>query len=66
MQQVGSLEDETGRYKVMIWQKSDQSLINVGQTVRIRDAAVSWYQGRPLLAVTGRLMVHFPQRDAWW
>ena len=43
MQQVELLEDETGRYKMMIWQKSDQSLINVGQTVRIRDAAVSWY-----------------------
>jgi len=66
MQQVGLLEDETGRCEVTIWQKSNQPLIDVGQTVRIRDAAVSWYQSRPSLALTGRSMVHFPERDARW
>ena len=66
MQQVGLLEDETGRTKLTVWQKSGQLIVEEGQRVRIRDAAVSWYQGRPSLALTGRSMVRFPERDAWW
>lgn len=66
MQQVGLLEDETGRTKLTVWKRSEQPIITEGQTVRIRDAAVSWYQGRPSLALTGRSVVTFPERDAWW
>ncbi|MUV85154.1 hypothetical protein GJ631_00795 [Natronomonas sp. CBA1123] len=66
MQQVGLLEDETGKTKLTVWKRSKQPLIAEGQTVRIRDAAVSWYQGRASLALTGRSMVHFPERAAWW
>ncbi|QLD89606.1 DNA-binding protein [Natronomonas salina] len=66
MQQVGLLEDETGRTKVTVWRNSGQPPLEEGQQVRIRDAAVSWYQGRPSLALTGRSTVHFPERDAWW
>jgi hypothetical protein len=66
MQQVGLLEDETGRTKLTVWKRSNQPIIAEGQTVRIRDAAVSWYKGRPSLALTGRSMVTFPERDAWW
>jgi hypothetical protein len=66
MQQVGLIEDETGRSKVTIWQKANQPIVSEGQTVRIRDAAVSWYQGRASLALTGRSTVSFPEREAWW
>jgi hypothetical protein len=66
MQQVGLLEDETGKTKLTVWQRSGQPVIAEGQTVRIRDAAVSWYQGRASLALTGRSTVSFPERDDWW
>jgi len=62
IQQVGLLEDQTGRTKVTVWQKSRQPLIDEGERVRIRAAATSWYQGRVSLALTADSQVVFPDR----
>ncbi|WP_254832614.1 DNA-binding protein [Haloglomus salinum] len=62
IQQVGLLEDQTGRTKVTVWQKSRQPLIEEGERVRIRAAATSWYQGRVSLAVTGDTRIIFTDR----
>ncbi|WP_420028465.1 DNA-binding protein [Haloglomus litoreum] len=62
IQQVGLLEDETGRVKLTIWAKSRQPLIDEGERVRIRAAATSWYQGRVSLALTADSQVVFPDR----
>jgi hypothetical protein len=62
IQQVGLLEDQTGRTKVTVWQKSRQPLIDEGERVRIRAAATSWYQGRVSLAVTGDTRIIFTDR----
>lgn len=63
IQQVGLLEDETGRVKVTVWAKSAQPPIEEGARVRIRAAATSWYQGRVSLALTGDSRVIFPDRS---
>ncbi|QLG61107.1 DNA-binding protein [Halorarum salinum] len=66
IQQVGLIEDATGRTKVTIWQKSDQPWIREGERVRIHGAARNWYEGRVSVAVTGWSTVHFPERGRWW
>jgi hypothetical protein len=66
IQDVGLLEDETGKTKLTVWKASSKPPLKEGQRVRIRDAAVSWYQGRPSIALTGRSTVVFPDRDPWW
>lgn len=66
IQQVGLLEDDTGRIKVTVWQKSEQPLIDEGERVRLVDAATSWYDGRVSVALTGWSRVDFPARDRWW
>ena len=65
IQQVGLLEDETGKTKFTSWMNSGAKLVREGERVRIRDAARNWYQGRCSVALTGRTTVHFPERDAW-
>ncbi|WP_058365554.1 hypothetical protein [Haloparvum sedimenti] len=65
IQQVGLLEDETGRIKVTSWVKSDQPRIEESERVRLYDAATSWYEGRVSVALTGRSRVTFPERDDW-
>jgi len=52
--QVGLLEDESGRTKFTSWKKSGQPTVEEGETVRIREAAKSWYDGRCSIALTGR------------
>jgi len=45
IQQVGLLEDETGRTKFTIWAKSNQTMVRKGERVRFRAAAkelVQW------------------------
>jgi hypothetical protein len=64
--QVGLLADETGRTKLTSWKKSEQPWIDEGERVRIYDAAVSWYNGRPSIALTSRSRVWFPERERWW
>ena len=66
IQQVGLLEDESGRTKFTIWQRSNQTMVREGQTVRFRAAAKSWYQGRCSLALTGWSHIEFPERGRWW
>ena len=51
--QVGLIADESGQTKVTSWAKSRCRPIAEGETVRIRAAALNWYQGRPSLAFTG-------------
>jgi hypothetical protein len=60
--QVGLLEDETGRTKLTVWERSNPAWIEEGERVRIRAAATSWYQGRVSLAVTSDTRIIFPDR----
>ncbi|AXR76163.1 DNA-binding protein [Natrarchaeobaculum sulfurireducens] len=65
-QQVGLIEDETGRTKFTVWKKSKQPLVDEGERVRFRAAAKNWYNGRCSIALTRWSQVVFPERDAWW
>ncbi|WP_232700598.1 OB-fold nucleic acid binding domain-containing protein [Halobacterium wangiae] len=64
--QVGLLEDESGRCKVTIWKRSNQSLVREGERVRVSGAALSFYEGRPSLAVTGWSTLRFTERERYW
>ncbi|WP_042664233.1 DNA-binding protein [Haloferax sp. ATB1] len=66
IQQVGLIEDETGRTKLTVWEKSNQPWIDEGERVRIHGAAKSWYNGRVSVALTGWSTVDFPEREPWW
>ncbi|ELZ28729.1 OB-fold nucleic acid binding domain protein [Halogeometricum pallidum JCM 14848] len=66
IQQVGLIEDESGRTKVTVWEKSNQPWIEEGERVRIHGAAKNWYNGRVSVALTGWSIVHFPERGRWW
>lgn len=66
IQNVGLLEDESGRTRVTIWKASEAPWIEEGDKVRIHGASVSWYEGRASLAVTGWSSIHFPERGRWW
>ncbi|TYT60295.1 DNA-binding protein [Natrialba swarupiae] len=65
-QQVGLLEDETGRTKFTVWKKSKQPLVDEDERVRFRAAAKNWYNGRCSLALTRWSEVVFPERETWW
>jgi hypothetical protein len=65
-QQVGLIEDDTGRVKLTVWKKSAAPWLTEGERVRVHKASRSWYDGRVSLAVTGWTTIHFPERDAWW
>ncbi|GAB7011345.1 DNA-binding protein [Halorubrum trueperi] len=64
--QVGLIEDETGRTKFTIWEKSKKTVVREGQTVRFRAVKKNWYQGRCSLAITGWSRIEFPERGRWW
>ncbi|MFC7130582.1 DNA-binding protein [Haloferax chudinovii] len=66
IQQVGLIEDETGRTKFTAWTKSDQSVVREGERVTMRNVAKSWYGGRVSVAATGWSEISFPEREAWW
>src|SRR6056297_2719243 len=66
IQQVGLIEDESGRTKLTVWEKSNQPWIEEGERVQIRGAAKNWYNGRVSVALTGWSTVHFPERGRWW
>jgi hypothetical protein len=53
IQQVGLIEDESGRTKFTTWVKSGQPLVSEGEWVVLRNVAKSWYQGRVSVALTG-------------
>ncbi|WP_254810546.1 DNA-binding protein [Natronosalvus amylolyticus] len=66
IQQVGLLEDETGRTKFTIWAKSRQTMVQEGERVRFRSAAKNWYNGRCSIALTHWSEIIFPERGRWW
>lgn len=66
IEQVGLIEDESGRTKFTSWVKSMPKIVAEGDRVRIRGAARNWYQGRVSVAVTGWTTMSFPERGRWW
>ena len=64
--QVGLIEDESGKTKLTVWEKSNQPWIEEGERVRIHGAAKNWYNGRVSVALTGWSTVMFPERGRWW
>ncbi|WP_255150104.1 DNA-binding protein [Halorarius halobius] len=51
--QVGLIADESGQTKFTSWHRSHCRPVAEGERVRIRAAALNWYQGRPSIALTG-------------
>jgi hypothetical protein len=66
IQQVGLVEDESGRTKFTVWKASRAPMVDEDEHVVFRKVAKSWYGGRYSVAVTGWSEVVFPQREAWW
>jgi hypothetical protein len=66
IQQVGLIEDESGTTKFTVWTRSDQSVVEEGERVVLRNVAKSWYEGRVSVALTGQSSISFPKREAWW
>ena len=66
IQQVGLIEDDSGRTKFTVWEKSGKTVVREGQTVRFRAVKKNWYQGRCSLAITGWSRIEFPERGRWW
>jgi ssDNA-binding replication factor A large subunit len=66
IQQVGLIADDSGKIKFTCWEKSNQTVVREGQTVRFRAAAKNWYEGRCSIALTGWSDIHFPERGRWW
>ena len=66
IQQVGLIEDESGKTKFTVWTQSGQSIVEEGERVVLRNVAKSWYEGRVSVALTGRSSISFPEREAWW
>ncbi len=66
IQQVGLIADDSGKIKFTCWEKSQQTVVQEGKTVRFRGAAKNWYEGRCSIALTGWSDIHFPERGRWW
>jgi hypothetical protein len=66
IQSVGLIEDESGRTKFTIWERSGQPWVSEGEYVRLRNVEKSWYQGRVSVAVTGWSEIEFPEKERWW
>jgi ssDNA-binding replication factor A large subunit len=66
IQQVGLIEDDSGKTKLTSWVASNQPWIEEGERVRIHGAAKNWYNGRVSVALTGWSTVMFPERGRWW
>jgi len=66
IQQVGLIADDSGKIKFTCWERSNQTVVREGQTVRFRAAAKNWYEGRCSIALTGWSDIHFPERGRWW
>ncbi|OVE82977.1 DNA-binding protein [Natronolimnobius baerhuensis] len=65
-QQVGLLEDGSGRTKFTIWKASRQTKVREGERVRFRAAAKNWFNGRCSIALTRWSEIQFPERGQWW
>jgi len=66
IQQVGLIANDSGKIKFTIWERSNQTMVREGQTVRFRAAAKNWYEGRCSIALTGWSRIEFPERGRWW
>ncbi|MEA5409632.1 DNA-binding protein [Haloarculaceae archaeon H-GB2-1] len=66
IQEVGLLDDESGRTKLTVWAGSDQPWIAEGERVRLYNAKKNWYEGRCSVALTRWSRVEFPDHDRWW
>ncbi|QLC35468.1 DNA-binding protein (plasmid) [Halarchaeum sp. CBA1220] len=66
VEQVGLIEDKSGKTKFTSWVRSNPKIVEEGERVQIRGASTSWYQGRVSIAVTGWSTMLFPDREAWW
>ena len=66
IQQVGLIADDSGKIKFTCWEKSNQTVVQEGETVRFRAAAKNWYEGRCSIALTGWSRIEFPERGRWW
>jgi hypothetical protein len=64
--QVGLIEDESGRTKFTIWERSNQPVVREGETIRFRAAAKNWYESRCPIALTGWSRIEFAERGRWW
>ena len=65
IQQVGLIEDDSGRTKFTVWEKSGKTVVREGQTVRFRAVKKNWYEGRFSIALTGWSRIEFPERGRW-
>ncbi|WP_256393014.1 DNA-binding protein [Natronoarchaeum rubrum] len=63
IQQVGLIEDESGKTKFTIWAASNVKMVREGETVRFRSVAKNWYQGRVSVALTGWSCVERIRQD---
>ncbi|WP_276179773.1 DNA-binding protein [Haloarcula halophila] len=61
--QVGLIEDESGTTKFTVWRASKQPRVRDGERVRFRAVAMSWYEGRLSVALTGWSRIEFPERE---
>jgi hypothetical protein len=59
IEQVGLVEDDTGRVKFTSWRRSRPAIVREGDRVRMRAVAMNWYQGRVSVAVTGDSRIVF-------
>jgi hypothetical protein len=66
IQQVGLVEDESGRTRFTVWKASRAPMVDEGEQVVFRAVAKSWYGGHYSVAVTGWSELVFPEREVWW
>lgn len=66
VQQVGLIEDDSGRTKFTVWERSHQPVMDEGEIVHLRHVEKNWYEGRVSVAVTGWSEVEFPEKGRWW
>ncbi|WP_117594460.1 DNA-binding protein [Haloprofundus halophilus] len=66
IQQVGLIEDESGRTKFTVWEKSNVPMMAEGDQVVLRNVARNWYQGRCSVALTGWSSISFSEGERWW
>ncbi len=66
IQQVGLIQDESGKTKFTSWVASNQPQVEEGERVRLHGVAKNWYDGHVSVALTGWTTVHFPERGRWW
>lgn len=59
IEQVGLIEDDSGRVKFTSWTRSRPRIVKEGEQVRMRAVATNWYQGRVSVAVTGDSRIVF-------